>query len=542
MEWVDVIAVALIAAKILLMVTAVIFFVSGLDDLFIDLWYVVRTFYRRCFVLPRCQPLTEARLVAAAEQPIAILIPAWDESAVIRAMLLNLVRTLNYTNYHVFVGTYPNDPATHLEVEKVREVDERVHRIVTPSPGPTCKADCLNWIYQGIRIFEQDQGVRFEIFVMQDCEDVIHPLAYKMFNYLIPRKDMVQLPVLSLEREWYKFTGGHYLDEFAQLHYKDLVVRESLDHSIPAAGVGCAFSRRAFERVAASNRNQLFSIDSLTEDYDFGFRLKQHGLKQVFAKFSVVRTTLRRHWLTGTTREVTYRDVVCIREFFPDTYRAAVRQKSRWVVGITLQGWRNLGWLGDIGTKYMLVRDRKALATNLFNVIGYLIAIIVVALWFVNWLDPESYRYPPLLEQGTWLWYVIIANAGLLVIRVFQRAYCVQRLYNWQQAFLSVPRMAWGNLINFMATARAIKLYLRFLRTGKFIAWDKTSHTFPSEKDLRGMRRRLGDLLLERRLVTASDLGQALSVQAQKPALLGAILTQMGVVREEDLNQVLQAQ
>jgi len=33
---------------------------------------------------------------------------------------------------------------------------------------------------------------------MQDCEDVIHPLCYKLFNYLIPRIDMVQLPVESL--------------------------------------------------------------------------------------------------------------------------------------------------------------------------------------------------------------------------------------------------------------------------------------------------------------------------------------------------------
>ena len=74
--------------------------------------------------------------------------------------------------------------------------------------------------------------------------------------------------------------------------------------------------------------------------------------------------------------------------------------------------------------------------------------------------------------------------AALLAWRVAQRAYFVQRLYGWAQGFWSIPRMVWGNFINFAATARAVRLYLRFLRTGKLIAWDKTTHTFPSEDDL----------------------------------------------------------
>ena len=540
---VDFVAIALVCVQMLLVFVSLAFLVSGLDDLFIDLCYLVRSGWRRLFVLPRHPRLTEEALRAEPEKPIAVMIPAWDESAVIRPMLENTLRSLNYDNFRIFVGVYPNDRATIEEVDKVREGWERVERIVCPHDGPTNKADCLNWIYQGIRLYEKEHGEEFQIFVMQDCEDIIHPLCYKLFNHLIPRKDMVQLPVMALETPWHQFTSGHYIDEFAQLHYKDLVVRELLNRSIPAAGVGCAFSRRALETVAASNRNQLFSIDSLTEDYDFGFRLKEHGMKQIFVKFPVTRRLTRRHWLTRQPREVEAPDMVCIREFFPSRFKAAVRQKSRWVVGITLQGWANLGWQGDWWTRYMLLRDRKSLLTNLINLLGYVVVVAVLAVWAAMALDPDgAWQYPPLVERDSWLWYVILANAGLLAWRITLRAWCVFRLYDLRQALLSVPRMVWGNVINFAATCRAIWLYQRYLRTGKLIAWDKTTHVFPSEAELRQYRRKLGDLLLERRLVSVAQLNHALEWQKHRPEPLGEILKDMGVVQERDLAMVLRRQ
>jgi bacteriophage N4 adsorption protein B len=272
----DLIAYTLVTTKLIMIGVCFVFLISGLDDLFIDICYIVRTTYRRLFVLPRIRRLSEQDLLDCPEKPIAVLVPAWDESAVIRPMLINMARTLNYRNVHIFVGTYPNDTATGDEVDRVRADYPHIHKIVTGHDGPTNKADCLNWIYQGIRSYERQNGMQFELFVMQDCEDVVHPLCYKLFNFLIPRFDMIQLPVHSLPRKWHEFTGSHYKDEFAQLHHKDLVVREVLGRSIPAAGVGCAFSRRAFETVAHSRGNEVFSIESLTEDYDLGFRLKEH--------------------------------------------------------------------------------------------------------------------------------------------------------------------------------------------------------------------------------------------------------------------------
>jgi adsorption protein B len=447
----------------------VIFFVSGIDDTFIDLVFLVRGMYRRLFVLPHHPALTREQLDTKPEQPIAIMIPAWHESDVIRRMLDVLVGRIEYTDYHVFVGTYPNDPETTAEVDIVAERHSRVHRVTAPRPGPTCKADCLNAVYRVIERFEASTHKQFAIVVMQDAEDVTHPCSLKLFNYLIPRKDMVQLPVWPFPTRWYDFTSGHYIDEFAESHFKNMVVRESLCRSIPSAGVGTAFSRRALAALA-TNGQDVFETGSLTEDYEIGVRLHRWGMKQVF-----VRQVLA----SGDSREMP--DPIVVREYFPFRFRAAVKQKSRWVLGITLQGWRNLGWAGDPWMKYMLFRDRKSLVTSIVNVLGYVALAAVLGIWVLGRAVEDGYRYPPLVESGSWLSRMILVDTAFLVVRVLERAYCVGQVYGWAQACLSVPRQVWGNVINCAAASRALYLFSESAFTGKALAWGKTDHVFPSE-------------------------------------------------------------
>jgi adsorption protein B len=477
----DAIPPILIGVKVLLVVVTVIFFVSGIDDTFIDLVFLVRGVYRRLFVLPHHPPLTRAQLDTKPEQPIAIMIPAWHESDVIRRMLDALVRGIEYTDYHVFVGTYPNDPDTMAEVDSVAERHCRVHRVTAPRPGPTCKADCLNAVYHAIEEFEASSGKPFAVVVMQDAEDVTHPCSLKLFNYLIPRKDMVQLPVWPLPTRWCDFTSGHYIDEFAESHFKNMVVRESLSRAIPSAGVGTAFSRNALFALAADGR-EVFETGSLTEDYEIGVRLHRWGMKQAFVRqvLDAPRGAARFHRLTDRDSKGSP-DAIVVREYFPFRFRAAVKQKSRWVLGITLQGWRNLGWAGDPWMKYMLFRDRKSLVTSIVNVLGYVALAAVLGIWVLGRALDDGYRYPPLVESGSWLSRLIIVDTAFLLVRVLERAYCVGRVYGWLQACLSVPRQVWGNVINCAAASRALYLFVESAFTGKALAWGKTDHVFPSE-------------------------------------------------------------
>ncbi len=50
----------------------------------------------------------------------------------------------------------------------------------------------------------QKVGEHYDAFAMQDSEDVIHPLSFKVVNAYLDRSDMVQLPVLSMPRTWYE--------------------------------------------------------------------------------------------------------------------------------------------------------------------------------------------------------------------------------------------------------------------------------------------------------------------------------------------------
>lgn len=210
----------------MLYMASVLIMISSIDDMFIDIYYWTRRIYREFTVYRRFGHLTVEQLREQAEKPLAIMIPAWQEAPVIAKMIENAISTFEYSNYVIFAGTYPNDPETGREVEFVRERFTNVERVVTPHDGPTSKADCLNWVIQAIKLYEQENGIEFAGIVMHDAEDVVHPLEMRLFNHLIGRFDFIQLPVYPLESRWWRMTSGHYMDEFAKNHGKDLVVRE----------------------------------------------------------------------------------------------------------------------------------------------------------------------------------------------------------------------------------------------------------------------------------------------------------------------------
>lgn len=539
---VDFVAYLMLAFKALLFTVACVFLVSGFDELVVDLIYFARSIYRGIFIRNRYRPITEQQLMSVPEQPVAIMIPAWNESAIIFHMVDNTVNTLNYSNFHVFIGTYPNDLDTQREVARLREIHDNVHCIVCRDPGPTSKADCLNWVYMGIKDFEKRHDMEFPVFVMEDAEDIVHPLAIKLFNYLIPRKNMVQLPVVPFEpQHWYQLTRAHYMDEFAENHHKNMVIREVLRRGIPCAGVGCGFSRRALEILSSDNEEHLvFKLGSLTEDYEMGMRLRKVGVdRAVFVKLPIRRVTAGKSPLTGKGVQTEKEELVSIRNVFPAEFKASVRQKSRWIAGIALQGWENLGWKGDLLTKYVLFKDRKALLTSQINMLGYFVIMFVLTYYAVIWLYPDAYHYPPLVEKGTLLWKIIVITTVFLVLRLLVRMYCVYRFYDAKRALLSVINFIWANFINFFATNRAIVMFARYLTTGTWIKWDHTKHVPPSPEELSAFRRRIGDMLVERRIISFEQLEGAIQEQRRTGRLLGDILMRKGLVGENELIQTL---
>jgi len=535
----DLIALGLLTLQAGFVVMMIVYFISGLDDLVFDLLFFVSKAVQWCDrnARPRLPSLEE--MAEKPEQPFALMFPAWQESSVIRQALLNTIGNIDYRNFHIFVGTYVNDPETQHEVEEVMREHANVTQLIVPHPGPTCKADCLNWIVRGIRDYQAQRGIRFAGVILHDAEDVVDTLSLKLFNCLMPEWDLVQIPIISLKRPWWNLIGGHYMDEFAEAHCKELHVREWFTGIVPGAGVGTGYSMRALDAATGAAGGDCFSTNSLTEDYEFSFRVHHLGLKQTFVRYPIERRMARRSLLRRERRQVSQRDFITTREFFPHLFWASVRQKTRWVIGIALQGWKEFAWRGNWRVRYVYFRDRKTLFTQQFMVLGYIVALGLIGLQVSAALFPEHYIFAPPFADDSALWALFYFNIGLFVNRLAHRHFWTCRIYGWSQLPLVLPRYLAANVVNYFAVTRATWRYLRHLKTSERIGWDKTVHSFPGEELLAIYRRKLGDILIERGLVTKEQLDCGLAAQVTTGRPLGTAIVDLGALDEDALINVL---
>ena len=432
------------------------FLLFGINDLVVDFIYFVRRFWRSLTIYKRHRPAYASYWVFK-ENPglIAILVPAWDEASVIASMLKSTIKRLDYDDYRIFVGHYRNDPATAAAIASVD--DPRVQPVPVEADGPTTKADCLNHLYDALIAFEIETGRSAKAVVLHDAEDVVHRFELRIFDGLIDRAAVIQLPVLPLIDTHSRWISGHYCDEFAEAHIKELVVREAIGAAIPLAGVGCAIARKPLAELAAMQDGKPFAGSSMTEDYEVGLRFGALGLKTMFIR------------IPATPAEP---GVVATRGHFPATLGDAVRQKARWLGGIALSGWDRLGWSGGLGERWMRMRDRRGPLAALLLLAAYSAAL----LWSQLWLA-EALGAPVQARMDSTLTLLLTINFWLLAWRALMRAGFTASAYGLGEGLLSIPRLVVGNVIAMLAAARAVSLHLG----GGARRWDKTRHIFPAE-------------------------------------------------------------
>jgi adsorption protein B len=515
-------------------VAALGFLVSGLDDLFFDSQFLVYLWKIR-----KRAPLPLKELRLAQEQWIALLVPAWQEGGVVNKMAEYATRVVLYEKYDIFIGVYLNDPETNRCVDEICLTHPRIHKVVVPHPGPTSKADCLNWIYRAMRLNEVPGVREYAVVAIHDAEDVLHPLMLKVYNYFVPRHhDMAQLPVFGLEfPPWKNWVANTYIDDFAELHTKDLYVRQSIGGVVPSAGVGTAFARPVLERLSAERGGEPFFAGNLTEDYEVGIRVKRAGYRVGVVNVPVERLVRPRRadGSLGRARPVT--ELVAVRETFPSTFSNAVRQRARWILGISFQTWEQAGWSGTWPVRYTLARDRRAPLTHLINMLGYLVLAFALAQWiFRSTPWGANFYLRPVFISESWLWKVVLIDTWLLLYRAAQKFISVTAIYNWRQAVASIPRVVVNNLVNFTATVRAAGVYLAHKFFGRPIVWFKTEHTFPAEAELAEYTKTIEDLLVQEGLVTREQLLDA--VRQSNGYSVPFVLLRMGLLAEEDFTAI----
>ena len=435
---------------------AVGYLLFAVDDLVVDLIYFIRRGWRAAMTYSH-HPKMFAGDLPAPMRPgwMAILIPAWDEANVIAPMLRATLDRFGDGDYQLFVGHYRNDPATRAAILSID--DPRISPVDIGVDGPTTKADCLNRLHAALVDHETATGRPAKAVVLHDAEDVVHPQELKLFDRLVEYAGMVQLPVVPLLDPASRWVAGHYADEFAEAHMKELVVREAVGAAIPLAGVGCAIERVALSRLAARHDGRPFAGHSMTEDYEMGLRLGAIGVKTMFVRIPAAPDG---------------RAVVASRGHFPATIGDAVRQKARWIGGIAFAGWDQLGWRGGFGERWMRMRDRRGPLAAILLLAGYASALLWAEIGFAAALGaPIAVPVSPLLAGLLWL------NGWLLGWRLLMRAGFTAVAYGPAEGLRSIPRTVIANLIAVLAARRALLAH----SAGGARLWDKTRHIFPLE-------------------------------------------------------------
>ncbi|MDA8442290.1 MAG: glycosyltransferase [Peptococcaceae bacterium] len=499
----------------------------SLDDLILDLYFYFR------FRSTNRSRIKIEDLDTVQPKLVAIFVAAWQEQDVIADMLHNTLTTLNYPKpfFHIFVGVYPNDTATQAAIQPLLARFKNLHMVVNAQDGPTNKANNINYLYSnGLIPFENASGLKFSVIAIHDSEDVVHPTSLKLVNYLIPKYDAVQLPVFPLQpyptlRNFIKFlTSGTYADEFAENHFRTMVSREIGHFIVPSAGTGFFMARSAVDKVEAA-RGNLFSEGSLTEDYELSLYMQKIGLGVHYFLEGVARINAKGRLVN---------EFIATREFFPNTLHAAIKQKARWIYGIAFQAARQMHLADyDRYQEYSLIRDLKAKYGNIILVPMYLILIYVV----VSYFEP----LPALIPLHSMAWYFSVVLTVLAIERQIMRAIALKHVYGWRSALLScflppfLPlRFTWGNIINFLATLRAWRIAL-FGSPKSKAKWDKTAHTYLSKELLAAYKRHLGDLLLEKNIISPAQLKAALPELKNSSRHLGEVLMSAGTITEMQL-------
>lgn len=482
---------------------------SGLDDLFIAVVFLATR--KKQFPWP-----ADSDLEQAPERRIAIFVPLWHEHRVIGQMLEHNLSSIRYSNYDIFVGVYPNDEPTERAVADAAQRDPRVHLAVCPHDGPTSKGDCLNWIFRRMETYERRQRVRFDIIMTHDAEDLVHPESLRLVSWYSRDFEMVQVPVLALPTPLWEFTHGVYCDDFAEVQTKDIPVRQRLGGFLPSCGVGTGFSRAALEYLAAARGGRIFDPACLTEDYENGFRFHAMGCRQVFLPI-----------------KFDHAGPIATREYFPRNLRAAIRQRSRWVAGIALQGWEHHGWRVTFGQMYWLWRDRKALAGNLLTPLANLLTVYLAGAAILG-RAPLYGRIPPFLH------WPCMATAAVSMGQMAIRAACCARVYGWRTAAFVPLRLLWANQVNALATGAAIVQFLKAKWRRHDLAWRKTEHAYPAQQAARHGRPKLGEVLIRLRRISPEDVTAALHA-LPGGSRLGEYLVQERKISEAQLYEALSA-
>lgn len=180
----------------LLLFAGIFFLIGAADDIAVDaLWLWLRLTGKATAIRRKRAALVNRPL----HGPAAVLIPAWNEAAVIGQTVAHILASWPHPLLRLYVGCYRNDPATLAAASAAAKGDPRLRLVIHDRDGPSTKADCLNRLYSALATDEARSGRRYAMVVFHDAEDMVDPAALGLLDEAVAfGADFVQLPVEPL--------------------------------------------------------------------------------------------------------------------------------------------------------------------------------------------------------------------------------------------------------------------------------------------------------------------------------------------------------
>jgi adsorption protein B len=400
--------------------------------------------------------LANRRAPSADVPTVGVFVANWHEEDVLARMVEGNLARIAIPTVRLYLGVYPNDTGTRdMAMALAKKYPERVRVIVNTLPGPTSKGQMLNEMFRQVYSAPEPP----EMAVLHDSEDVIDPRTFEVYAAYAADHDFIQVPVFSLNSTDRSMVAATYMDEFAERHTREMIVRNALGAMIPSAGVGTCLTRRLIEHFLRI-RGTVLMAGCVTEDYILGIEAKRAGFKAAFAAVS------------ANDRQGL--DYVATREFFPKSLAASIKQKTRWVYGINFEATRRLGWAGDAWDRYFFARDRKGVVTNFLPPLSLI--FLTLLLFGVADQSAASPEVQDLLSLS------VSVNIGFLVLRYLVRVRACHQVYGSWDPFGITLRWPVALYINMAAVWRAWKTYLgESAFATRPIVWSKTAHEIPED-------------------------------------------------------------
>ena len=158
-------------------------------------------------------------------------------------------------------------------------------------------------------------------------------------------------------------------------------------------------------------------------------------------------------------------------EYFPNSFWAAVRQRSRWTAGICFQNWKMHKWAGTFRTKYFLLRDRKTIFSNFMLLLSNL--VFALFLFYLLGFSLGVNYLESIVNENSVLYVLLWICFFLMWWRMFHRFIFTYNWYGFRYALFSLIRIVFDNLINFFATFRALKVFMTMKNK---VVWESTEH------------------------------------------------------------------